>query len=320
MNSRSIDCLCIGIVVADHVCDPVHHMPKPGELVTTDSLRLTIGGCAANAAVDLARLGLQVSIAGIVGKDIFGRFAQEFLEEAGVDCEHLQESPTLQTSGTLIINVQNEDRRFFHAIGANAEFTTDRTPASLLAKCRVLNLGGYCLSNQPSSDSVAKCFAAAQDAGTTTVLDVVIPDDEEYWSRIEPVLPLTDVFMPNSDEAQMITGLVDPLDQAQFFRDAGAKNVVITCGGDGAILQNDNVRMKAGVYKVDFVDGTGSGDAFLAGYIYGLLAQEPPEQCLRMGTALGASCVRRTGATTGVFNAGELREFVESHSLAIEQI
>ena len=48
--------LCAGIVVADHLCTPISHVPAAGELVKADGMLLTIGGCAANAAVDLAKM------------------------------------------------------------------------------------------------------------------------------------------------------------------------------------------------------------------------------------------------------------------------
>lgn len=53
MNDAPIDCLCLGIVVADHVCEPIDHLPRSGELVLTERTTLTLGGCAANVAVDL---------------------------------------------------------------------------------------------------------------------------------------------------------------------------------------------------------------------------------------------------------------------------
>ena len=68
MSSPSYDCLCAGIIVADHVCQAIDHLPRPGELVLTDQMELTIGGCASNVASDLARLDRQVAIAGIVGQ------------------------------------------------------------------------------------------------------------------------------------------------------------------------------------------------------------------------------------------------------------
>ncbi|MFN0198654.1 MAG: carbohydrate kinase family protein, partial [Planctomycetaceae bacterium] len=187
-NSKKYDCLCCGIIVADHVCDPIDHLPRAGELVTSPRLSLSIGGCAANVAVDLARLRHSVGVVGVIGQDIFGRFVREFLEQAGVDCNTIVESKTEQTSGTLIVNVQGEDRRFIHTVGANAEFTAENIPADLLKNTRILYLGGYCLSETLKAENVAAMFREAQQAGVITLLDVVIPHPGEYWSRIEPVL------------------------------------------------------------------------------------------------------------------------------------
>jgi sugar/nucleoside kinase (ribokinase family) len=125
------------------------------------------------------------------------------------------------------------------------------------------------------------------------------------------------VFLPNDDEARLITGLDDPLAQAEAFRQAGAKTAVVTCGKDGAVLVSETTRLRAGSFPVEFIDGTGSGDAFVAGYIYGLLQGGDESDCLRYGSALGASCVRTTGATTGVFTTEELTAFLAQHNLPI---
>ena len=99
-----------------------------------------------------------------------------------------------------------------------------------------------------------------------------------------------------------------------------ANTVVITCGNDGAVLVTDGVRLRSGVYPVEFVDGSGGGDAFDAGYIYGLLHGLGIEDCLRYASALGASCVRAIGTTPGVFTRAECEEFLKKNILKIERI
>jgi sugar/nucleoside kinase (ribokinase family) len=134
------------------------------------------------------------------------------------------------------------------------------------------------------------------------------------------VLPETDVFLPNDHEAEVITGRRDPLDQARAFRDAGARTVVITQGEKGSVLVTDGVQLRAGVYPTEFVGGAGSGDAFDAGYIAGLLAGEDPAGCLRWGSALGASCVRSIGTTESIFTRPEAQAFMKEHPLQMEAI
>ncbi|WP_166830892.1 carbohydrate kinase family protein [Thalassoroseus pseudoceratinae] len=320
MSEPSWDCLCAGIVVADHVCAPIARMPHSGELVLTKRMELTVGGCAANVSVDLAKLGRRVAMSGFVGEDAFGSFVRQTMQSAGVNCDQLLTSTTRETSGTLVVNCEGEDRRFIHSIGSNAEFTgRDLTPERI-ASARVLYLGGYLLCEELAADHVAAAFRTARELGVTTILDVVVPAAGDYWSRVAAVLPFTDVFLPNTDEAKLITGLTDPTEQAQKFRDAGAKTVAITCGDTGAVLQSAAGNWRSGRFDVAVVDGTGSGDAFAAGFIHGLLADADPETCLQWGSALGASCVQAVGATTGVFSDGELRQFCAANQLAIEPV
>ena len=108
------DVLCAGIIVADHVCTPIDHLPAAGELVMADGMLLTIGGCAANAAVDLAKMGVRAAVVGRVGDDVFGGVVTEMLRDAGVDTTSVQKTAGVETSQTLIVNVKGQDRRFVH--------------------------------------------------------------------------------------------------------------------------------------------------------------------------------------------------------------
>lgn len=318
--SVTLDVLCAGIIVADHVCTPIGHLPAAGELVMAEGMLLTIGGCAANAAVDLGKMGVAAAVVGRVGGDVFGRVVADLLQERGVDVAALLTSPRCDTSQTLIVNVAGEDRRFIHTFGANAEFAAADIPRHLVARCKVLYLGGYLVMPKVRQEELAEVFAAARHAGARTVLDVVAPGPGEYLSQFEKLLPHVDVFLPNHHEAEIITHESDPLRQANLFRRMGAGTVVITMGGDGAVLVSERTRLRAGVYPIDFVDGSGGGDAFDAGYIYGLLHGLDVEDCLRVASALGASCVRAIGTTPGVFTRPECEAFLRRHTLRIERL
>ena len=315
MNDVRVDRLCAGIVVADHVCEPIDHLPHAGELVLTARTHLTIGGCAANVAIDLARLGRKTAVVGRIGDDFFGRFIADGLQAAGVDPGHLRVAPMEATSCSMIVNIRGEDRRFIHARGANRTFTGKEISSDMLRRSRSLYVGGYCLSDEPSPANVAALFRTAVECGVKTILDVVLPEPGDYWPFLAPVLPWTDVFLPNNDEGEAITGRKEPLSQALCFLEAGAKVVIVTCGSEGSVAASPEGNFRAGRFDVAQVDGTGSGDAFAAGYIHALLEGAGVAQCVQVGAALGASCVRTAGATTGVFDAHELDDFLKSHAL-----
>jgi sugar/nucleoside kinase (ribokinase family) len=318
--SQHPEVLCAGIVVADHVCTPIPRLPAAGELVMADRLLLTIGGCAANAAVDLVKMGLRAAIVGRVGGDIFGRIVAELLRDAGVDVGALRVSPNADTSQTLIVNVAGQDRRFIHTFGANAEFSAADVPLPLATRCRALYLGGYLLMPKVVQEELVPVFAATRQAGVKTVLDVATPGPADYLPRLEKLLPHVDVFLPNNHEAELITGERDPVKQAELFHRLGAKTAVVTLGGEGAVLVSDRLRLRSGVFTVPFVDGSGGGDAFDAGYLYGLLHNLEAEDCLRLASALGASCVRAIGTTPGVFTRPECEDFLAEHTLRIERL
>lgn len=317
-NGSKPPVVCAGIVVADHLCTPIARVPAAGELMPADDLVLNIGGCASNAAVDLARLGVRSAICGKVGADAFGRFVADTLVEHGVDVRALRVDGGRATSQTLVVNVRGEDRRYIHSFGANRGFTAEDLDDALADPPRVLYLGGYLVLPGLEPEAVAERFAQARRLGTITVLDVVAPGPGDYLPMLRPILPETDVFLPNTDEASLILGESDPLRQALGFRDLGTRRVVVTRGEHGAIAVSDALRARLGSYPVACVDGSGGGDAFDAGYIAGLLDGLDELGCLRLASAVGASCVRALGTTAGVFTRQEADAFITSHDLAIE--
>ncbi len=312
------DCVSVGVLVADHICAPIDHLPVPGELILTDQLLLTIGGCASNAAMDLARVGVSVDVVGCVGQDPFGRFVTDTLDGRGVGTRLVRRLPDVGTSASLIINVRGQDRRFVHCLGANGRLTAADIPTDAVRRAKVLYVGGFLLASALTGSELAEVFRMAQAAGVTTLLDVVVPGPGDHWAQLEPVLPYTDVFLPNNDEGTAILGEPDPRRQAERYRAAGAGTVVVTCGGQGTYLLTGDERLKADVFPTTFVGGTGAGDAFDAGYIAALLQGFDPLRCVAWGSALGASCVRSISATESVFTREETEEFLRDRSLKFE--
>lgn len=312
--------VCAGIIVVDHVAAPVDRIPDAGQLVLTDECFLTLGGCASNVAVDLAKMQVATAVNGCVGTDILGEFACRFLRDHGVDTSHVFETKESATSQTLIVNVKGQDRRFIHLLGASSIFAAEHMPRERIAQAKVLYVGGYFLMERLVPRDVADLFSFAHRHGVVTMLDVVTPGPMNYQAALEIVLPQTDVFLPNTDEARLMSGIADPIEQASAFREMGAKTVVITCGNDGSVLLSERDRLRAKSFVVPFVDGTGGGDAFDAGYICGVLGGATARRCLELGSALGASCVQKSGATSGVFTRQQADEFLSTHRLEIESI
>jgi len=219
-----------------------------------------------------------------------------------------------------VINVTGQDRRFIHLIGANEGFANSDFQKKDIEGCKVVYLGGYLLMDKLSPIHVAEIFRTAQMNGAKTVLDVVTPGAGDHISKLKPILPFVDVFLPNNAEAKLISGIEKPIEQAKYFKSLGVKTSIITLGNQGTILLTDQGCYKADIFKINYHDGSGSGDAFTAGYISGILENKSEIECLEIGSALGASCVRTQGTTEGVFNKEECAQFLGENKLIITKI
>jgi sugar/nucleoside kinase (ribokinase family) len=286
-------------------------------LVATDRIQLSMGGCAANVAVSLSRLNIPVRLSGCIGDDSFSSFLASELAHHRLDPNTLRRIEHSGPGTTMMVNVEGHDRRFISTIGANAHYELSDLPETMLEEVGIFYLGGFLMMPNLESRATVDYLRRVRSRGIRTVLDVVLFGDRPYWDAIAPLLPEVDYFMPNRDEAELITGLDDPLEQAKRFLEAGAGAVILTCGEEGTYYVTEQMRLHAGCYSIDFVSGAGSGDAFAAGFISGLLEEASPEDCLKWGSALGASSVRGIGTTESVFTRNEADAFIQKQTLPI---
>jgi sugar/nucleoside kinase (ribokinase family) len=317
-----MDVVCLGILIADIFASPIDSLPAPGELRLVDRYLVSAGGCAANTAACLRRLGRNVRVVGKVGEDLFGDFVKKDLECLGVDTSAVRTSSIHPTSHTYIVKVRGEDRRYLHCIGANSDFRFEDIELGTLDGAGVLYVGGYMVMPQFGPQHLAQLFREAKARGLKTVLDVVIGAGvPASLDQIVPALPFTDAFLPNDDEARVLTGQTDPGAQAEVLSRLNPDCVVvITMGGRGALARHRDQVLRAGVYQVDCVDESGAGDAFDAGFVIGLLEKWSLECTLRFASAVGASCTRALGCTEGVFRLDEAEAFVAQNPLDIMPI
>ncbi len=301
--------------MADHVCTPMAALPPEGQLVAVEEMYLLPGGCAANVAADVARQGIGVAVAGCVGDDVWGRFLRAELKARGAGCAGLRVAAGQQTSQTMILLCRGEDRRFVHTFGANRALRAAVFDRDLLAAARVFYLGGYLVMPGMLPGETADLFRFCREQGVTTVLDVVVPAGFRYGGELEPVLPYTDLFLPNDDEGKLLTGESDPVRQIRSLVARGASTVAVTLGGEGIVFTENGGLQRATAHQVEVVDQSGAGDAFAAGVIAGLVHGLDLRGCLAYGSALGAGCVRAIGCLEGVFTAPEAERFMADHPL-----
>ena len=308
-----MDAVCVGILVSDLFASPIDSLPKAGELKKTEKFLQAAGGCAMNVAADLRRLGRTAALAGMVGEDMFGDFVIREAERCGIIASGVQRSSQSQTSNTVIIPVRGEDRRYLHSTGANSDFSLAGFDRSLLEGAGVLYVGGYLAMPKFNPVDLADLFHYARQRKLITVLDIIVPAGATVsLSEVEDVLPHTDYFLPNDDEARRLTGCEDVRGQAETLSRLNPECcVVITRGVRGCTAKWRSEWIETPAYPVESVDESGAGDAFTAGLITGILEGWPLERILGFASVVGASCTRALGCTDGVFSFDEAVEVLE---------
>lgn len=307
--------VCAGIVVADVFVPPLARLPGPGELVATDDFVVETGGCAANAAIALARLGVRPAVVAKVGRDHFGDFVRDELSAAGVDVAAVGRAPDLGTSKTVIVPVSGEDRRFIHTFGANAALCAADIAAAVGTAPDVLYIGGFLVLPALRQDELAAQLRRVRSTGTRVVLDVVAPAGQALsLADVAGVLAEVDYFVPNDDEAAALTGASDPHSQAERLLELGAGIVVVTLGERGLIAAGHEGSIELSAPHVEVVDPSGAGDAFAAGLVYGLLEGWALRRCLEFASVIGARACSRLGCTAGLPTRAEADTYLESYA------
>jgi sugar/nucleoside kinase (ribokinase family) len=290
-----VDVVCLGILVADVIARPVDALPGSGTLALVDSITLRGGGCALNTSSALARLGVRAAALGKLGADFFGDFVVGLLAERGVADGGIVRDPAVPTSASVALVDSAGERTFLHVKGANAAVHAEELGEAPFAG-RALHVAGALVLDALDGEPTAELLAEARRRGLHTSLDTVF-DGTGRWERALPALPHSDLVTPGLEEARAITGESDPARAAERLRELGVGVAAVTGGPEGCWVSG--LGHVPGC-RVDAVDGTGAGDAFAAGFLYGRLAGRPLDWCARFANAAGALATTAVGAFEGV--------------------
>lgn len=302
---------CLGIFVADVVGKPIDALPPRGALAAVDRMELHAGGCAANTAITLARLGITTSVLGKIGADGFGDFLARTLVTNGVDTQGLVCDADAATSATMVMVGTDGERTFLHHPGANAAFTSADIAWPVIEAAPILHVAGPFLMPQFIGEDCAAVLRRAKATGKTTTLDTVWDFTGRWQSVLAPALPFLDYALPSLEEARQITGRDTPRDIAQALLEQGVGTVGLKMGDAGAYVRTaDGDEFTVPALHVSALDTLGAGDAWSAGFLCGLAHGWGLEKATRFANATGACCVQALGATTGI------RSFQETYRLA----
>ncbi len=272
-----------------------------------DDATLTLGSSSAIFACGIARLGLSVAFAGIVGDDLLGHFCRDQLAARGIDTSGVVVDSGQRTGMTIILQ-RPDDRAMLTFPGAIAALTVQQVKPALLDAARHIHVGSYYLQTalQPG---LAPLFAAQRRRGGTTSLDTNW-DPSERWVGLDALLAATEIFLPNETEACRITGTADTSEALELLA-TRVPIVAIKRGAAGAVAARGIERVEAIPPRVNVVDAVGAGDSFDAGFVCGLLKGWTLERALKLAVACGALSTRAAGGTQGQVTLDEAMALAE---------
>ena len=228
--------LCIGSVTTDVIVTPADTIPTPGTLRYVDSVSTHVGGCASNAAIDLAKLGVPVALACKVGEDNFGTFVRSEAAAAGVDVSGVVSDPSVSTTVSIVCISSTGERSFLYNPGSTSAFTKADIPEALVDECDIIFVAGAMLLTSFDGKPCAEFMKECQEKGKYTVMDTAWDSEDVWMPKVQEVLPYLDLFMPSIEEAARLTGEEDPNRIADRFFAMGVKNVIVKWGKHGALV------------------------------------------------------------------------------------
>ncbi|MFF5583289.1 ribokinase [Streptomyces hygroscopicus] len=301
------DLLVVGSANADLVIG-VDRRPGAGETVLGSDLAVHPGGKGANQAVAAARLGARTALLARVGEDDYGRLLLDSQRSAGVDTAGVLVggAPT----GVALITVDpSGDNSIVVSLGANARLSPGdiRASARLLAAARVVSLQLE-IPLETVAEVVRTATAGFGDRpGPRVVLNpsppAPLPTD---------VLAACDPLVVNEHEARFLLSdgpagsSEDPEVWAEALLSRGPRSVVVTLGGEGALVADRDRTVLVPSLAVPVVDTTGAGDAFTGALAWRLGLGDELEDAVRFAVRVGAAAVTRAGAQASFPDAGEV--------------
>ncbi|MEI6579894.1 MAG: carbohydrate kinase family protein [Eubacteriales bacterium] len=310
-----IDIVCVGVIVADAIAKPVKIIPSKGKLELVDTLSLYTGGCAASAAIDMAKIGIKAAIVGKIGNDGFGNFMKSAFVENNVITDGLIINQNASTSASLVIVTEDGERSFIHCQGENATLIESDIDYSLVEKAKLVFVAGIMLMAKFDGDECAKFLKKCKEKGKITALDTAWDSTGRWMNVMTSSLPYLDYFLPSYEEAVELSGKTDPEEMADIFLPMGPKVVVIKLGKDGCFIKTqDGEKYSIPTYsRIKAVDTTGAGDSFCAGFLTAVIKGKSLFDCGKFGNAVGTHCVMAKGASTGIKSETEILKFMDDY-------
>lgn len=302
-----MDVLVTGYPSIDHIAK-VSHSPAVGETARLFNVpdQVTYGGCGTNSGVALAKMGLQVGVAVVLGDDAYGVDYLEHLNVLGIDTANVTTlSGELTSQSYLFLNPEGQYQNFFLPGAADA-WAGDLTLHGLEStKFALVTVGQFAYNRQ---------FVRLVRAAGVPLVWVMKPDVFAYPpDMVQEFRAASAYILMNHLEAEYVRHALK-LDSIDQLLSDTTHALVITRGAEGSQVHTvDGMTMIPAVSPVKVIDPTGAGDGFTAGFLAGLLRGEPPEMSAQLGAVVASYVIEAVGCQTSLPTWGAVMARYRDH-------
>ena len=281
----------------------VNMIAKKEEEASVLDFKLCGGGSAANTVVGLARLELRTGFVGKVASDREGKILLDEFRNEGVDVTGIIISKSGRSGSVMGYIDKKGDRALYVDPGVNDQLTIKEIKLDYISGTKFLHLSSF-VGEKP--------FEAQKEIVTKLSGVRICFDPGALYARkgldaISPIIRKSFAFFPNEIEAKLLTGH-DYKKSAKKFIEMGVENVAVKLGKRGCYVTDGKESYLIEAYRVDALDTTGAGDAFCAGFIYGIAKGKSLFECGKLGNFVASRCVSEIGARTGLPTPADLKD------------
>lgn len=287
-----------GIANVDIIFGNADRIPSLGEEVYSRDCSKQLGGGAVATLIQLSRLGVPVKLATYIGEGLLSKYLLKELEKNKIEFTNMLSSDEVDPVTLSCVVSCRQDRGIVSYKPTEAAFAVDQK--------RIYEFYEGCGIVFLSLEQKELC-KPLKEAGCMIVLDSAWSDRlslDWYYD----VFPYVDYFIPNAMEAMKITGADTPL-QALERLSAYLENPIVKSGNAGCLYKEDKRIYTIEPLPVTHVDSTGAGDAFAAGFMYGLYYGYALKDCIRFGNITGGNAVTQLGCLAAEMNEDKLLEY-----------
>lgn len=275
MNSKI---LCVGELLIDFICSDINV-----DLTEGVNFIKKAGGAPANVAAAIAKLGGEALFAGKVGADPFGRFLKKTLDEVQVDTSMLILDSKSSTTLAFVSLKSDGERDFVFNRGADELLNYNELDENKIFDSKIIHFGSAtALLGGPSKETYLKVMDEARDKGIFISFDPNYRVDlwkgrlKEFIQVSIQCLKYANFVKVSDEEVKIISGKEDIDAGVKVFHDLGAKVVAVTLGKEGTLISNGSEVATVGSIKIQSIDSTGAGDAFVGASLYQIAKLEEP--------------------------------------------